>query len=391
VLLAGVGACSSSESGASASGTAAASTSAAPKVVAAAEEPVGPVASSTAKAAEKPIVAIPAGSFPFGSTPGDRGRNAALEPIEVNVEVGAFDVDRLPYPNEEGKPPLLGASRGKAAELCKARGRRLCTELEWERACKGPAGEPYAGRAAWDTACLDRPSSCASGFGVLSMGAQREWTASSREAGEGKRQAIVRGAPASGAGDVERRCAARRSLEEGADGVAFRCCGGDASERAVEEPPVKPSFEKATLTTAELEQVFGLVPELAKLDRPLKFFDEETAKKEVVAKAKDGETAAKGYELVTSPLTWRPDRGEELVVVVGQAGPDAFIVALHRLPENAFRVASSLVLRKEPAPVVLAYDRSVGTRLAWATCFLCPAESGKISYRDDRRVIITQE
>jgi hypothetical protein len=80
-----------------------------------------------------------------------------------------------------------------------------------------------------------------------------------------------------------------------------------------------------------------------------------------------------------------------LIVVAGLAGEDSFVVALYRLPGDRYRVASSLVLKKDSGPVVLAYDRSVDKRLEWSTCWQCLGESGRITYRDDRRVVITQE
>ncbi len=48
------------------------------------------------------------------------------------------------------------------------------------------------------------------------------------------------------------------------------------------------------------------------------------------------------------------------------------------------------VLENEPGPVVLAYDPSVRRRLHWLTCLGCYGESGRISYREDNRVVITQ-
>ena len=72
-------------------------------VLEAAENESGPLASSTAKAAADPIVAIGAQKLLSGSTPGDRGRDPTLEPAGVAVELGAFDIDRAPYPNEPGK------------------------------------------------------------------------------------------------------------------------------------------------------------------------------------------------------------------------------------------------------------------------------------------------
>lgn len=385
-LLATLLGCGDADGGAQASASASANTG--PTLVFEAAENQAKTASSVKAApAASPVVQIPAGEFAFGSMPGDRGRNPALEPVVEIVSMGAFDIDRLPYPNEVGAPPTF-ASRDKARSLCEAKGRRLCTEPEWERACKGPENNEYAGQPAWDPACTDKPSSCASGFGVLSMGGLREWTAGVVE-GPDKKLAVTRGAPKAGGGEVDRRCAARKPLEQSAGDATFRCCGGDANERAIVEPAAKPSFEKTSMPAAELAKIFENVPELKKLSGGVKFFDEETAKKEVVARAKDADT--KGYELTTSPLVWRPERGEELLLFVGQSGDDAFILALYPLPGGKHRVASSLILKREPLPVVFAVDRSVNTRLQWATCFMCPSESGKITYRDDRRVIITQE
>ena len=136
-------------------------------------------------------------------------------------------------------------------------------------------------------------------------------------------------------------------------------------------------------------ELFSVIPELTKLGRDIKYFDPEAAPKRVVERADAGDT--KGYELVTAPLAWSPVAGEELVVVTGLAGEDAFIVAFYKLPQDRYRIASSLVLKKDPGPVVLAYDRSVSKRLEWSTCWQCPGESGRIAYRDDRRVVITQE
>ena len=104
-----------------------------------------PSASSSA-ASHKPVaqpraselVAIPGGTLRAGSTPGDPGRVPELEPKNQEVELGPFSIDRLPYPNDPGQPALLGQARDDARRLCAERGARLCTELEWERACKGP-------------------------------------------------------------------------------------------------------------------------------------------------------------------------------------------------------------------------------------------------------------
>lgn len=384
-------ACSSAEPGGVA-GSASASTPApgSGAMLEAAENESGPLTSSTAKAAADPIVAVAAHKLFSGSTPGDRGRDPTLEPASVPVELGAFDIDRAPYPNEPGKKPLTGVTRERAAELCQARGRRMCSELEWELACKGPENQAYAGSSGWLSDC--KSGSCASGFGAIGMGSLREWTASEVVAvGDVKAGASVRGAARS-AGDLDRRCAHRASVSPSTEDaeLGFRCCGGDANEATIAAPKKLPNFEKAALPPGDLGAMFASTKELAKLGSDIKYFDPETSAREVAQKG-DAGVDPKGYELVTHPLAWRPVPGEDIVVVTGQAGDDSFIVALFRLADGRYRVASSLVLRQDPGPVVLAYDRSVDGRLEWATCFHCPGESGRITYRDDKRVVITQE
>jgi hypothetical protein len=383
-------ACGSSEPGDAATSSASAAVVGSGAVLEAAENESGPLASSTAKAAADPIVSIAAQKLSSGSTPGDRGRDPTLEPASVAVDLGAFDIDRAPYPNEPGKKPLTGVTRERASELCKARGRRMCSELEWELACKGPESHAYAGGAGWLSDC--KSGSCASGFGAIGMGSIREWTASDVAAVDDvKGGASVRGAARS-ASELDRRCAHRTSVSpstEDAD-LGFRCCGGDANEASIAAPKKLANFEKATLSPSDLSAMFASTKELAKLGRDIKYFDPETSAKEVTQKG-DAGADPKGYELVTHPLAWRPVTGEDIVVVTGQAGEDSFIVALFRLADGRYRVASSLVLRRDPGPIVLAYDRSVDSRLEWATCFHCPGESGRITYRDDKRVVITQE
>jgi len=52
--------------------------------------------------------------------------------------VGDYCVDYYEYPNSKGSKPKTNVNYHTAAKLCKKRGKRLCTEAEWERSCKGP-------------------------------------------------------------------------------------------------------------------------------------------------------------------------------------------------------------------------------------------------------------
>lgn len=391
-------ACSSDKAGPSA----AASASGKSLVMQADENEAKTEASARVAAAVEPIVAIPAGAFVAGSVPGDRGRNPTLEPSMTKVELGAFDVDRYLYPNELDKPPLTGVTRDKAAELCKARGRRLCTELEWEKACKGPGDDTFPGGDRFDPACGNDPKTCASGFGVLGMGAAfREWTAS--EVAEVRD--FVAGAAATRGGskdaaEHEHRCAHRTAVSAASSEsiLAFRCCGGAPNAKPIDAVPIGQTFARAEVPPALLGELFATIPQLRKLGTDIKYFDEQKAK-DAITRADAGPAVPKNMELTTAPLLWNPVPGEEILVVTGAAGDSSFVVALYKLPEERYRIASSLILKNERGPIVIGYNASIGRRskeigtprLFWATCWDCPSESGKITYRDDNRVVITQE
>ena len=360
-------------------------------VLPAADDAPAAVTSSSASAAVDPIVAIPAGKHVLGSTPGDRGRDPTLEPPGAVVDVSGYDIDRYPFPNDLSSPPLTGVTRKEAQAKCAERGRRLCTEAEWERACKGASNDPFPGGAGFREVCRDDPKKCASGFGVLAMGSMREWTAGDIEAvGDVKSGAAVRGAPRS-AGELDARCARRTPVDASSSGddLGFRCCGGDAATVPFPKPAEAAPFEPTELGADRLAQIIRAVPQLAKLSGDPKYFDEAGAVRDITARA-DGGTPD-GYKLTTAPLLWRPVLGEEVVVVAVQVGVDSLVAAFHKLPGDRLRVASTLVLKKDPGPVVLAYDRSAPRRLEWSTCWGCRGESGRITYRDDRRVVITQE
>ena len=59
------------------------------------------------------------------------------------VAVAGFCMDRYEAPNQAGMPPLSMQTAKDAVDFCGARGKRLCTEAEWVRACQGPTASPY--------------------------------------------------------------------------------------------------------------------------------------------------------------------------------------------------------------------------------------------------------
>ncbi len=329
-------------------------------------------------------VLIPEGSFASGTDPGLFERKPELEPRTTRTALGAFEIDAEPYPG--GGPPLLGLGRDQAQERCAERGARLCTELEWERACKGPDSRPFASGTDLAPACEQSPG-CPSGFGVWGMGSSREWTASDLP-GRGERTAIVRGAPER-ARAVERRCAHRAGeLPTARSDVAFRCCYGAPNAARVVLPRLGASFAKAEVALGELATWLGAEPATRELAQDLEYFDDALAPEQVLAR---GSRDRQGVLLTSSPLAWNPVAGVELLVVTARSGrATSFVVVFDALGDGSRRVASSFVMQDEPGPVVLAYNAYLRTRLQFSTCWGCPGETGKISYRDPDRAVISQ-
>ncbi len=359
-----------------------------------------------AAAAGPARIEIPAGKLVAGSTPGDKGRDPTLEPALLDIELGGFTIDRYLYPNDPAQAPLTGVTRARASELCQQAGGRLCAELEWERACKGPEGTPYAGGAAWDPACAKAPASCASGFGVVGMGAAlREWTASDVAPIEDlqPKAAAVRGATASASG-VDHRCARRAAVDPSASGddIGFRCCHGAPNAASIPSPQWQQTFRRAEIGPQQVAELLASVPQLRDLGGEVSFFKEPDDVNVVLSRGRtrlspSGTPALQpeagpppNTTLTTSPLLWNPAPGEEVLVVTGKSDDDTFIVAFLKLPGDRYRIASSLLLKGEPGPIALGFNGYVRRRLTWATCWDCRGESGNISYRDDHRVVITQ-
>jgi hypothetical protein len=132
-----------------------------------------------------------------------------------------FYIDALPYPNEAGAIATTNVSRDEAAALCTARGKRLCTELEWERACKGPSNTIYedgdefrpatCGLGTAAELSAKRPTgqlaACISGFGVREQhGGAWEWTDQPWGRGGRRDLGVLKGGNAV-AGELAGRCA----------------------------------------------------------------------------------------------------------------------------------------------------------------------------------------
>jgi hypothetical protein len=333
-------------------------------------------------------ITIPTGAFQAGSVPGDAGRKPELEPHLHSIELGAFEIDRLPYPNDPAQPARTGVTREEAARLCAERGARLCTELEWERACKGPDSEAFPSGASWDPRCAREPKSCASGFQVLGMGAAlKEWVKSDIAPGSAKALAGVRGAAADAPAEAH-RCAARAgvSAETRDPGIGFRCCSGPPNARVLREPSLGQAYQKRPITAERLSALLAAEPVTAYLAKDVKLFREPDSAETVVSR---GPGDRKGFSFTVTPLRWNPFAGTDILVAVGRSGENtSFVVAYHLLGDDSFRLAGSFVMKNEPGPVALAYTDDIRPRLHFSTCWGCPGETGKILFRKPERVAI---
>jgi hypothetical protein len=186
---------------------------------------------------------IPPGTLRAGTPRSRAPRVPDEEMAGVPVEMGGFYIDRLPFPNEPGAIPTTNVTRDDAARLCEQKGKRLCTELEWERACKGPNSTAYEyGDTYREAACATgvpveqsarRPSGehvqCKSAFGVSDMhGVVWEWTSSPW--GRGAKDTslgVLRGGN-SEAGELVGRCAngIGRAVGKKSPTMGLRCCAG---------------------------------------------------------------------------------------------------------------------------------------------------------------------
>lgn len=332
--------------------------------------------------------AVPTGHVLLGSAPGTPGRNPALEADLLAHAVDTFEIDRLPYPNDPAQPPLTGLNRAQAESKCAEHGKRLCTELEWERACKGDTARTYATGAELPMAQCRALDACQSPLGVASMGsALREWTGSDEAGGIGHpmRTAAVRGA-----GPAEplaaRRCGARAGAtpESSAEDLGFRCCRSPLPPAKAPYPvePKRPLVYELGADDAAVREVLREVPELAAMADDFRRFD----RAEISAALRRGgrsRGSVTAWHITGGAFRWSPVRGEEFWVLSGRSGDRTLLALLYVLPEGRFGHAGSTIIDEPDATIALGYTDDKPTQLLWTTCFGCPGESGDIFYADD--------
>ncbi len=187
------------------------------------------------------MVWIPPGILLAGTPENQLPRVPDAEMPGSQVVMHGFLMDEFPYPNERDAIPKTNVTRDEAAALCEDLGKRLCTELEWERACKGPLNTTYESGNSYRAADCDTgiretslpPAgllpSCRSKFGVRDLhGVVFEWTASPWGRGVPGDLVAVRGGNGP-EGDVVARCANAipRAPGERRVDLGFRCCQGE--------------------------------------------------------------------------------------------------------------------------------------------------------------------
>ncbi|MBK7584566.1 MAG: formylglycine-generating enzyme family protein [Myxococcales bacterium] len=224
---------------------------------------------------------IPGGALIAGTAPDAYPRLADQEMLGEQLILHGFYIDVFPFPNEEGAIPLTAASQPDAAAHCEEKGKRLCSELEWERACKGPTNTTYeygnvyrAERCGTGASSAMRPTGflagCRSEFGVRDMhGGVWEWTDSPWGRGSDRALIALRGGNAA-QGELVGRCANAigRSADTKAANIGFRCCAGPRNddEVALEVARGEKLDARASMNKELASAALALLPEEAKTD-----------------------------------------------------------------------------------------------------------------------------
>ncbi|HTV19589.1 MAG TPA: SUMF1/EgtB/PvdO family nonheme iron enzyme [Polyangiaceae bacterium] len=211
-----------------------------------AAQPPWQFSSSRAPTPPRGMVWVPEGALVAGTPEGRIPRIADQEMPGQQLVLHGFFMDMFAYPNEEGAIPHTGVTQSEAEALCAEQGKRLCSELEWERACKGPENSiyEYGDRYRADVCSTGRSprmlpngyrQGCRSEFGVRDLhGGVWEWTASRWGRGGDPKLVALRGGNGE-AGDVVGRCAnaVPRAPAAGSATIGFRCCQGEVNEARV--------------------------------------------------------------------------------------------------------------------------------------------------------------
>jgi formylglycine-generating enzyme len=260
-LLTLLAACRKTEPSASGAGSSAAPSASQKSTIAAPTPPATP---------RRGMIWIEPGPLVAGTPPGQFPRLVDQEMPGEQVILKGFYIDVYPFPNEEGAIPLTNVTHDAAIKLCGEQQKRLCGELEWERACKGPNsttfeyGSSYrSDRCGTGSDPSLKPSglrvACRSDFGVRDMhGGAFEWTSSPWGRGTEAGYVSVRGGNGPN-GELTGRCANAepRQPSTSAANIGFRCCAGPANTtEVVLDMRRGPKLEAKGVVEKQLAQAF---------------------------------------------------------------------------------------------------------------------------------------
>ncbi len=143
-----------------------------------------------------------------------------------------FCIDKYEYPNKAGAMPRKGITFQTAQRLCKASGKRLCSDDEWQEACGGmkqttfPYGYVYVPDKCNENRDGGVSSSgsykkCVSDYHVYDL-VGNLWDLVVSRSGK-KETPVLRGGSYRNGGNAS--CSSRKSeVGDGNDDVGFRCC-----------------------------------------------------------------------------------------------------------------------------------------------------------------------
>jgi sulfatase modifying factor 1 len=310
--------------------------------------------SSPVPPAEPGMVWIPPGVLIAGTPPERLPRVADEEMAGEQVVMTGFHIDQYAYPNEVGAIPTTNLTRDEARGLCESQGKRLCTELEWERACKGPENltYPYGDRyqaslCGTETGRTLIPNgvnaACRSGYDVYDLhGGVWHWTASDWGRGSTDPDLVaIRGGNGE-PGELVGRCANGRPAKAGKarKDIGFRCCKGDVNSFQVVLSVTKGEpLQWRPPDNRISPQLAALVPDTGLVEGPASGSAEHAADR-------------KGDErsfVVERMWVWRPLGNEELVLGGGCGRPG---------PEKVCGVVIARMRMDRPVPLAfVAADR----------------------------------
>lgn len=134
------------------------------------------------------MVLVKEGEYLSGSPADDPDRYKS-EPVEKKVHMDEYCIDKYEYYNKKTKKPRKKNEWYGAKDICKKQGKRLCSDEEWEKACKGPENLRYPYGNEYDPQKCNTESGkislvgayneCVSGYGAYDMsGNLKEWMTS---------------------------------------------------------------------------------------------------------------------------------------------------------------------------------------------------------------------